>query len=488
MKKQTFSEYLFSLLFFLVLSSCRTDFEPNEDFTGFVQKGPFSIGSRVTIEELSNNLESTGIIFETVTQNELGEFLLPTAVSKKYIKIFGEGFFFDENLGQASRSTLLLRNISFIGDQSGINVNVLTSLYFERLLYLVQDEGMKYESAKEQAKQETLQIFNIDFNAIDDFENLSVTEDGDGNAILLAISAIMTKYKNPEAITELLNSIAFDLREDGELNDQILQKEVFDAAVALKPSDIRQNMRRYENLGTIPSFENYAKRLIDPEFIDLPIDLSSDLLFHFNADNGTEDLSGNGNSLVIESVGVTENRNEKPNSAYSISRDASPHIQLPSNLDLWVPNWTFSIWARIDAMGDWDEATLLSNQHEIGNFEDSYFVVNSVQISSDYEHFAETGIFHSKNRFSRSRNYIENGVWYHYILTFEKGEILLYINGELSQVSRTDFTIEHPSNLPYEVIKKGRPSRQFDGAVSDIRFYRRVLNLAECKELYLSEK
>ncbi|MEQ9424239.1 MAG: LamG-like jellyroll fold domain-containing protein [Cyclobacteriaceae bacterium] len=472
------------ILIVLPLISCQDEFKINKDLEGYAQKGPFAVGGRITIEELNKNFSPKGIIYETITEDDFGRYVLPEGISSKFLKLSAEGFYFDENRGRKSSFPILLRSISNLGDQEGTNINILTTLAHQRILHLIQTEGMGFSEASNKAKKEILKIFNVTNSEIEDFENLNINKIGDGNAFLLAASTVVSKDNYSSDLSEVINAIAFDIKEDGVLDDPALKNELFDNAVKVKVEEVRQNMQNfYSEESSMSNFELYTKRLIDPEFYDLPVDLSSNLVFHFNPNGGQPDLSGNGSTIKFDGVTLTENRKGASESAYLVSRQANSFIELPSDLDLWIPGWTYSVWVIFNGMDDWGEAVLFGNRQKYDYFQDVYFLINSLQKSGDGENFASTSIFTDEG-FKHSHNYINQNMWYQFTLTYKEDEIYLYINGELSQVARSNFSLEHPLGSPYEVVQARGSSRKFDGAISDIRFYRRALNLAECKALY----
>ena len=117
-----------------------------------------------------------------------------------------------------------------------------------------------------------MKIFNIDNVTLGNSETLDISKSGDGNAVLLAISAILQSDKTEAQLTELLSTINTDIRTDGTLDSTNTKATLVTAADYLKDlhSYIRSNIEnRYSNLGisvTIPSFESYAFKLSTTEF------------------------------------------------------------------------------------------------------------------------------------------------------------------------------------------------------------------------------
>ena len=92
--------FSFLLCSFIVFYSCENTSENDNvklnSVAGLVEKGPFISGSSVSIYELDNNLNGTGKVFETKTDNE-GAFSINTSTSlvSPYVKLSVTGFYFN---------------------------------------------------------------------------------------------------------------------------------------------------------------------------------------------------------------------------------------------------------------------------------------------------------------------------------------------------------------------------------------------------------
>ena len=75
-------------------------------------------------------------------------------------------------------------------------------------------KGTSFSQAKAQAEKEILKIFAVN-NTIAAFENLDISKNTEGDAILLAISAILQGTHTVAQLTELLAKISLDIKEDG---------------------------------------------------------------------------------------------------------------------------------------------------------------------------------------------------------------------------------------------------------------------------------
>jgi hypothetical protein len=143
----------------------------------------------------------------------------------------------------------------------------MTHLEKKRVEYLMDNSKMTFAAAKTQAQTEIMKIFNIENVTLGNSETLDISKSGDGNAVLLAISAILQSDKTEAELTELLSTINTDIRTDGTLDSTNTKATLVTAMEYLKSrrSTIRSNIEsRYSNLGisaTIPAFESYAFKL-----------------------------------------------------------------------------------------------------------------------------------------------------------------------------------------------------------------------------------
>ena len=173
-------------------------------------------------------------------------------------------------------------------------------------------------------KLKFMKIFNIDNVTLGNSETLDISKSGDGNAVLLAISAILQSDKTEAELTELLSTINTDIRTDGTLDSTNTKATLVTAMDYLKSrrSTIRSNIEtRYSNLGisaTIPAFESYAFKLdttapavssTSPTDAETTVVSSisatfSEVMDHSTIDNSTftiKDSSGNAVSGTVSS-------------------------------------------------------------------------------------------------------------------------------------------------------------------------------------------
>ena len=247
-------------------SSSGTSSNSSNTVSGYVQKGPFIQGTVITVWELDSNLVQTGQAFIGTIDDNTGTFNARGNVVSPYVELSAVGYYFNEVSGSLSTAPLTLQALSELNDNSSVNVNLMTHLEKKRVEYLI-DAGSTFTTAKSQAQTEIMKIFNIENVSLGSSETLNISKSGDGNAVLLAISAILQSDKTEAELTELLSTINTDIRTDGTLDSTTTKATLVTAMEYLKSprGTIRSNIEsRYSNLGisaTIPAFESYAFKL-----------------------------------------------------------------------------------------------------------------------------------------------------------------------------------------------------------------------------------
>jgi hypothetical protein len=257
---------LVSLIVFL--TNCQKDKSPTQNMIqniiGYAQKGPFINGSSVTVYDLQSDLSPTGKSYNAQITDNKGTFQLSNiSLSSNYVSLRADGFYYNEISGQQSVAQITLYALSDISGKSEINVNVFTHLEKSRVEYLMKN-GKSFSDSKIQAQKEILNIFNIEKSDIKTSENLNISESGDDNGILLAISSILQGYRSESEMTELLSNISNDIKEDGILNSAALGSALINHATVLDTNTIKNNLaKRYRELGTTAEIPDFGKYIVN---------------------------------------------------------------------------------------------------------------------------------------------------------------------------------------------------------------------------------
>lgn len=264
---------LFLGIIILLLAACKDNEESmpstkplEKTINGYVQKGPFVIGSSVTIYDLTPDFIATGKSYNCQIVDNKGTFKIDNiALSSNYVKLMADGFYFNEVSGSQSAAPIKLYALVDVSDTNKINVNVLTHLEKPRVEVLL-SQGKSFAEAKSQAQREVLAVFNINKASLCSSEKLSLTQVGENNSILLAVSSILQGFRTESQLTELLNSISEDLKTDGVLSNATLGESLYSQALYLDTTQIKSNIvKLYNDMGTniiVPSFGTYLTNFI----------------------------------------------------------------------------------------------------------------------------------------------------------------------------------------------------------------------------------
>jgi len=247
-----------ALLFILIpfLFSCDNKDEATEsgntsvNISGRVEKGPFVSGSSVEIYELDENLNGTGKIFKSTTNNE-GFFELNTStkLASKFVRLSVKGYFFNEVTGDVSNSQIELEALTSIDDSDNttLNANILTHLEMPRVMYLIKQEKKDFWTAKKQAESELLSAFLISGKSLIP-EKVSITTNNTEANILIAISSILLNNRTEGTFSQFIGQLSDDLK-DGEISAENKEK-IKASSFELNYKKVKQNITdRYSEFG-----------------------------------------------------------------------------------------------------------------------------------------------------------------------------------------------------------------------------------------------
>jgi len=257
-------QIVFAFLLFSCLSSCRQDSDITQikiqNITGHVQKGPFISGSSIILYDFQADLTPSGKSFNTVITDNKGTFNLDNiTLSSNFAAIRADGFYFNEISGKQSAAQITLNALVDLSGKNTINVNLLTHLEKARVEYLIKT-GKSFSEAKIQTQSEILGIFGFQSSGIKSAEDLNITQDGEDNAKLLAITAILQGDHHEAELTELLSKISEDIKADGKLDDTTLSSELINQSRFLDTTMIKSNLiKRYSEGGLNPIIPNFGK-------------------------------------------------------------------------------------------------------------------------------------------------------------------------------------------------------------------------------------
>lgn len=154
----------------------------SKTITGFAQKGPFKAGATVDIFELEldgKTFAQTGKSFTGKVSNDSGAFKISNvSLKSQYALLRVTGYFKSEINDESVHGTLSA--VTDLSKRENVNVNILTHLEYDRVLYLL-NKGMNFTSAKKQAEREVLAAFGIEGN-FKNTEDMNVLDETESDA------------------------------------------------------------------------------------------------------------------------------------------------------------------------------------------------------------------------------------------------------------------------------------------------------------------
>lgn len=269
MKKYSFL-FVLALIGLLAGTSCTKENNGGIfSFSGKAQKGPFVTGTAITVNELNQRLGQTGKSFTTTIVSDDGSFSLSNLEMESNLALLsGNGFYYNEVLGQLSSAQITLQAVADLTDAGTVNINVLTHITKARIETLV-GQGMSFAEAKRQAEGEFQDFLGVTEHFNQGFEQMSIASEGDFNALLLAFSVILQRPSNnlvviptlPAELTWLMTNLSTDFADNGVVNDKALVDTLLYNISMQDQMFIRRHLENYySELGLeveVPDFESY---------------------------------------------------------------------------------------------------------------------------------------------------------------------------------------------------------------------------------------
>jgi len=259
--RELFKIYLIVLSVFAI-SACgggsggSGDEKQPTSLNGSAEKGPFVIGSTVTVNELTTDGIPTNATLTTQTIDDLGNFTF-TYKEDALVQLSVSGYYRNEITGELSTGILNLRSIYKVSTSASQNthINILTHLSSGRVLQLIKD-GVEVEEAISTANFEIITALNnvIPAPSIDSFSDLSIygsETNIEGNAYLTVISTLFyqlsvnlsdTNSSNPDAeLSLILNTLSSDLT-DGVIDDAGIVSSLKSTIPNINPASVQKNL------------------------------------------------------------------------------------------------------------------------------------------------------------------------------------------------------------------------------------------------------
>ena len=251
-----------------------------KDIVGEALKGPFVKGSAVTVQGIDcKTMKFSDEVFEGKVKSDKGDFAFDDVTLSSTCAVFeATGKYRSEITGKESAGEITLHALTDLKDRKNVNINLLTELEYERVMYLVTEKGKTFADAKDQAEKEVLAAFGIagDF---DNSEDLTIYESGDGNAALLAVSVLMHAETDVAGLGKRVEKFADSFAETGKWKDSDTKKAISEWAVEAtangKLDSIRKNVEAWNDGDKVAAFEKFIEAYADGDSVVLSSDSKS---------------------------------------------------------------------------------------------------------------------------------------------------------------------------------------------------------------------
>lgn len=373
----------------LLLSGCggsdAVDDQTSVGISGAVQKGPFIVGSTVTINYLSDRGENTDSTIITSTKDDLGSFVFSTDTDG-LVQLSATGYYRNEITGELSQGTLTLRslyNVSVEEEQQAY-INLLTHITSNRVLNLIKGEGLSYAAALSQAETEFLLSFSDvvqnltegSFTTLSIFENQTTS----GSAYLLAVSSIMYQYAiqfgqnnstNPDAeLSLLVNQLEADFSDNGVIDNSLMLESLRNTIPGINPVQITENINAW-----IDGNVDYVAADIN-EYLDTDLDGIYNV---FDLDDDNDGMVDNDDPLPYNPGFVVSNQEIVANEDTSITIAISSNNPLNTVTSLEV---TY-LPENGQLLGDYPELTYAPNVNYSGVDQFKYILSQGTLLSEE---------------------------------------------------------------------------------------------------------
>ena len=242
-------------------SSSSSKEEKGRTISGVAQKGPFLAQSAVKIYELNpKTLVKTGKFFSgEIDSNGDGRFMVSNVeLLSPYALFEVNGKFRNEVTGEESSNDITLRALVNLDGREKVNINLLTHLTYERILYLF-GTGVDFATAKKQAESEISKAFYLG-DEFENFEDMNIFGDSEESAALLAIGVLVFGGAETYLIT-FLDSFGNDFRKDGTWDDTTTRYNVTKFEYMGEDVErIRNNIADWK-IGPVPKFGKYIRKI-----------------------------------------------------------------------------------------------------------------------------------------------------------------------------------------------------------------------------------
>ncbi|MBR3071548.1 hypothetical protein [Fibrobacter sp.] len=254
-------------------------------------QGPFEKGATVSVYELDENFEETGVHIDSKTSNDSGAFSIKIKDFKSQYALFKvNGRYIDNITGAKSADSITLYAFTDLNKYDKININFLTHLSHKRILYLVTKKDKSVDKASMQAETEVLRAFDIENDGFDDAENIDIFGKNKQSAALLAISALIQGNLLKAKLNDRLTDFVSDIEKYGTWDNEQTKTEIADWAsnVSLNTGfdKVKGYIKKWNQTVDLSAFEKYVENFWQQNYS-----------LGECSDKNQNEIRGNGNEL-----------------------------------------------------------------------------------------------------------------------------------------------------------------------------------------------
>lgn len=219
--------------------------------SGVAEKGPLIKGSSVAVQELDSSLSPTGKQYSFQITSDLGTFSPTSSFGSQYIGLNASGYYFDEVQNEVSAGTITLNGYSNLAVDSVLNVNLLTTLAYQRIQNLIKNSKMTFAAARAQAETEVLVALNIrNAPSFTSFGTLDISKGTNADNMLAAISALFVNGNSSGQLSSLIANFQSDIADNGLIDNATTNAALVTSAKTLNISTVAANLTsKYASLG-----------------------------------------------------------------------------------------------------------------------------------------------------------------------------------------------------------------------------------------------
>lgn len=214
-------------------------------------------------------------------------------------------------------------------------------------------------------------------------------------------------------------------------------------------------------------------------------DITTNLVAHYPFNGNANDESGNGNDGAINGATLADDRNGKPNSAYSFDGDDFIDIwstqQINDNID--TTQGAISVWFKLSAQDQGKSSFVFQYAQDVGGIINDRLYLDVGDTSSSGGKL-RLGIGDTHRL---SDEVVVTGRWYHVVAVWDvDGATRLFIDGQLDSegtFGNPGFIFREPERFYFGRGWQGNVGT-YQGLIDDIHIFNRALTEEDIKELY----